>query len=320
MVRVPLPMLATAGPAPADDDRRYAYEWKYDGIRCLARISDGVCHMVSRNGNPLNAAFPEIAHALLALAAGREMTLDGELVASDQLGVPQFSRIGHRLGVTRPSPALIHAMPAQLYVFDLLGFAGWDLRGLTYLERRGHLERLALPHGPLLLSPFYRDIPVSRMLEVAAEHDIEGVIGKRIDSVYKAGRSEDWRKLPLRRATEAVVVGWLPGHHSSEVFGSLLLAAHDHDGRLVLLGAVGSGFSDTARRVLQRELLALAAPTPPVTGPIPPSIAATAHWVQPNLIGDIAYREITPAGLRHPSWRGLRFDRSPDEITVPEHG
>ncbi|MET8428351.1 hypothetical protein [Nocardia sp. NPDC004860] len=72
MVRHPAPMLATPGPAPADDDTRYAYEWKYDGIRCLAWISDGVCHMVSRNGNSLNAAFPEISHALVSLAAAVE--------------------------------------------------------------------------------------------------------------------------------------------------------------------------------------------------------------------------------------------------------
>ncbi|MFJ9371309.1 hypothetical protein ACIRRA_43860 [Nocardia sp. NPDC101769] len=88
---------------------RYADEWKYDGIGCLAWISEGVCNMISRNGNPLNAAFPEISHALVSLAAGREMTLDGELVASDRGGVPRFSRIGRRLGVSRPSQSLIYA-------------------------------------------------------------------------------------------------------------------------------------------------------------------------------------------------------------------
>ncbi|MFE3060799.1 ATP-dependent DNA ligase [Nocardia sp. NPDC059239] len=319
MVRHPAPMLATPGPAPADDDTRYAFEWKYDGIRCLAWISGGVCHMVSRNGNFLNAAFPEISHALLVLAAGREMTLDGELVAPDRDGVPRFSRIGRRLGVTRPSPALIRAVPACLYVFDLLGFGGRDLRTLTYLDRRERLERLGLPHGPVLLSPSYRDIPVSRMLAVAAEHDIEGVIGKRVDSTYGAGRSQAWRKLPLRRSTEVVVVGWLAGHTHSEVFGSLLVAAHDEQGRLVLLGAVGTGFSDATRRSLQRQLLALAVAAPPVTGEIPASITATAHWVAPHLVSDVAYRERTATGLRHPSWRGLRLDRSPAEIAVPEH-
>ncbi|MGV9840388.1 ATP-dependent DNA ligase, partial [Nocardia niigatensis] len=116
MVRHLAPMLATPGPAPAADDTRYAYEWKYDGIRCLAWISGGVCHMVSRNGNSLNAAFPEISHALASLAAGREITLDGALVAPDRGGVPRFARIGHRLGVTRPSPALIRAVPACLSV------------------------------------------------------------------------------------------------------------------------------------------------------------------------------------------------------------
>ncbi|MFE2998107.1 hypothetical protein ACFXG4_24235 [Nocardia sp. NPDC059246] len=85
------------GPAPADDDTRYAYEWKYDGIRCLAWISNSACHMVGRNGNSLSAAFPEISHALLSLAAGREMTLDGELVAPDRDGVPPWLPPGRRV-------------------------------------------------------------------------------------------------------------------------------------------------------------------------------------------------------------------------------
>ncbi|MFE3758866.1 ATP-dependent DNA ligase [Nocardia tengchongensis] len=319
MVHVPAPMLATAGPVPADDDPHYAYEWKYDGIRCLAGISDGMCSMVSRNGNSLNDSFPEIAHALLTLAAGREMTVDGELVAPDAVGVPRFSRIGRRLGVVRPSRSLIRSVPTQMYLFDVLGLDGVDLRPLTYRDRREHLERLPLPHGPILLSPSYRDIPVSRMLDVAAEHEIEGVIGKRLNSAYRAGRSSAWRKLPLRRTTEAVVVGWLGRHGGGEGFGSLLIAAHDHAGDLVLLGAVGTGFTDAARRALHHELEALATATPPVAGVIPSAFAATAHWVSPRLVGDVAYRERTASGLRHPSWRGLRFDRSPAEVTVPEN-
>ncbi|MEV6097188.1 hypothetical protein [Nocardia sp. NPDC051981] len=95
-------MLATAGPVPADDDTRYAYEWKYDGIRCLAWISDGVCHMVSRNGNSLGAAFPEISHALLSLAAGREMTLDGELVAPDRDAAVLPDRAPHGRDAAEP--------------------------------------------------------------------------------------------------------------------------------------------------------------------------------------------------------------------------
>ncbi|MFF0632202.1 hypothetical protein ACFYTS_06830 [Nocardia sp. NPDC004151] len=102
------------------------------------------------------------------------------------------------------------------------------------------------------------------------------------------------------------------------MFGSLLIAAHDQDGQLVLLGAVGTGFTDAARRSLLLELLALSTATPPVAGTVPSSIAVTAHWVTSRLVGDIAYRERTATGLRHPSWRGLRFDRAPEDITIPE--
>ena len=166
--------------------------------------------------------------------------------------MPWFARIGRRLGVTRPSPALIRAA-ACLYVFDLLGFGDRDLRTLTYLQRRERLERLGLPHGPVLLSPYYRDIPVSRMLAVAAEYDNEGVIAKRVDSTLPcralAGVAQT-AAAPLHRGGGG---RWLAGHTSSEVFGSLLVAAHDEQGRLALRGAVGTGFSG-ARRSLQREL------------------------------------------------------------------
>ncbi len=202
-------MLATTGPVPADDDLRYAYEFKYDGIRCLARIASDTCRLITRNGNTITHSFPEIAEELTALAAGRELVLDSEIVTPDRAGIPRFALTSQRLGVMRPSRTLLRTVPAQAYVFDLLHVDGRDLRDLPYLARREQLAQLELPHGPIRVSPFYLDIPVSRMLEVAAEHRLEGVVAKRIDASYRSGRSQAWLKLPLRRTTEVVVVGWL---------------------------------------------------------------------------------------------------------------
>ncbi|MEU4345224.1 ATP-dependent DNA ligase [Nocardia sp. NPDC023852] len=316
MARVPAPMLATAGPVPADDDLRYAYEFKYDGIRCLARVSSDTCHLITRNGNTITHSFPEIAQALIELAAGRVLILDSEIVTPDRGGVPRFGLMSRRLGVMRPSATLLRSVPAQMYAFDLLGVDGHDLRDLPYLDRREHLAGLGLPHGPIRISPYYLDVPVSRMLEVAAEHDLEGVVAKRVDGSYRSGRSTAWLKLPLRRTTEVVIVGWLPTR-ANPLFGSLLIAAHDTDNRLILLGGVGTGFTNTARRALHRELIGLSTPAPPVAGSVPASLAGAARWVSPRLVGEVTYRERTASSLRHPSWRGLRPDREIYEVKLP---
>ncbi|MGV9668732.1 ATP-dependent DNA ligase [Nocardia niigatensis] len=162
--------------------------------------------------------------------------------------MPWFARIGRRLGVTRPSPALIRAAAACLYVFDLLGFGDRDLRTLTYLQRRERLERLGLPHGPVLLSPSYRDIPVSRMLAVAAEYDNEGVIARRVDSTYRAGRSQAWRKLPLRRSTEVVVVGGWPATPAARCSGPCWSPPTTSRGDWCCSGRLGPGSATPAAR------------------------------------------------------------------------
>ncbi|MGW0251984.1 ATP dependent DNA ligase [Nocardia goodfellowii] len=251
----------------------------------------------------------------IALAAGRELVLDSEIVTPDRAGIPRFALMSRRLGVMRPSQTLLRTVRAQAYAFDLLSLDGHDLRDLPYLARREQLAQLELPRGPIRISPFYLDIPVSRLLEVAAEQ-LEGVVAKRIDASYHSGRTAAWLKLPLRRTTEVVVVGWLPTR-GNPLFGSLLIAAHDADQQLILLGGVGSGFSSSARRALHRELLGLYTPTPPVVGVVPASLASTARWVSPRLVGEVAYRERTASSLRHPSWRGLRPDKEAHEAKLP---
>ncbi|WP_249358182.1 hypothetical protein [Nocardia cyriacigeorgica] len=101
------------------------------------------------------------------------------------------------------------------------------------------------------------------------------------------------------------------------MFGSLLIAAHDTDNRLILLGGVGTGFTNTARRALHRELIGLSTPAPPVAGSVPASLAGAARWVSPRLVGEVTYRERTASSLRHPSWRGLRPDREIYEVKLP---
>lgn len=144
-------------------------------------------------------------------------------------------------------------------------------------------------------------------------------MSKRADSVYRPdSRSRAWIKSALRRTTEAVIAAWLPGNGAfADTFGSLVLAAHDNSPVLQYIGSVGTGFNSADRRALRAKLDAIARPTSPLVA-LPTAIAKAARYVETVLIADVEYREFTADGvLRHPSYRGLRLDRSPTEITIP---
>lgn len=175
-------MLATAGSAPEDGDLNWAVEFKWDGIRSLAQVENGICRIVTRNGNTITSSFPEVSAALVSVAAGRPLTVDGEIVAPDPAtGAPKFARIGRRLGVVRPNTTLRRDVPVQMYVFDLLELDGIDLRTRSYIDRRKRLTSLELAR-PLVESPYWVGAQVSQMLSVAADHDVEGLVAKRVDS------------------------------------------------------------------------------------------------------------------------------------------
>ncbi len=128
--------------------------------------------------------------------------------------------MGRRLGGVRPSRTLLTEVPIQYYVFDLLGLEGEDLRGPPYRARGDLLAQLDLESkaGPIVVPPYYREVPIETMLAVAAENGVEGVVAKRLDSAYQAGRSKLWRKLPLRKSAEVIIVGWLESARGSDEF------------------------------------------------------------------------------------------------------
>ncbi|GAA3147037.1 hypothetical protein GCM10020255_025370 [Rhodococcus baikonurensis] len=157
------------------------------------------------------------------------------------------------------------------------------------------------------------------MLEVARKHHLEGIVAKRTDSTYQPGkRSPRWIKCPIRAKTTAVICGYLPGSGAaSGGIGSLILGAHDDSGSLIQLGHVGTGFTARTRRDLSARLHELERPTSPFAVAPPPSVARNVRWVEPLLICDVEYREYTGGALRHPSYKGLRTDKSIDDITAP---
>ncbi len=310
-------MLATLGQPPAGEG--WAFEMKWDGQRAVTDVRDGDVRLFSRNGNDITGAFPELIGPITEAVDGHDVVLDGEVVSLDAKGRPSFGRLQRRMHVVRPTMQLRNAFPVTYYVFDVLGLDGESTIAMTYLERRRLLDGLGLSGRRVQVPPFWTDVDGDQMLDLAREHHLEGVVAKMVNSTYRPGRRAPvWIKTPLRRNTEAIIVGWVDGSGAARNgVGSLLLGAFDDEGRLVYIGHVGTGFTTSVRRSLREQLTSLERPTSPLSAPPPTRDAKGAHWVEPELVGDVEFREYTGGSLRHPSWKGLRDDKTPDEVGLP---
>jgi bifunctional non-homologous end joining protein LigD len=310
------PMLATAAePSELRDRDGWRFEMKWDGFRAVARVAGDEVTFTSRNGLDLTPTFPELA--VLAEAVRGDMVLDGEIVAPDEGGVPRFGRIQQRAGLTNPRDVerARKAVGVEYYVFDVLEEGGRSLTSLPYTERRARLERLVRENDLIRVPPEAGD-DLEAALATSRELGLEGVMAKRADSPYREGRrSRDWLKFRHTRAQEVVVAGWRPGNGvRADTIGSLLLAIPDADGALRYAGRVGTGFSDRDLTAARKRLDAIVTDAAQIEG-VPRADARDAHWVRPELVGEVEYSEATGDGrLRHPVWRGWRFDKSPTEV------
>ncbi|GAA0805090.1 hypothetical protein Sya03_23520 [Spirilliplanes yamanashiensis] len=311
-------MLATAGPAPRGPG--WAYEFKWDGVRAVVHLLGGRVQAFSRNDRDITASYPELAE-VAALLAGHDAVLDGEIVALDAAGRPSFAQLQRRMHVHDPAASLVAQVPVRYYVFDLMHLDGEDLTGLPYRRRRELLDALG-PAGDVVQVPeVFAGADPAAVTAAAAARGLEGVVAKRLDAVYRPGqRSPSWVKVPFSHHQEVVVAGWKPGTgRRAGTIGSLVLAVTGPDGTLSFAGGVGTGFTDAMLRDLQRQLGPLERRSAPLV--VPREHARGVRWVEPVLVGEVAYRNWTPDGrLRHPSWRGLRPDRTPAEARRPEGG
>ncbi len=319
------PMRAVTGPLPDDEDG-WAYEVKWDGMRLLAQVDDEV-RLTSTNGIDATARFPELA-GLADHLAGHRAVLDGEVVAFDDQGRSSFSALQARMHLTDPAKVaqLRREVPVQYVVFDLLHLDDHPTIDLPYLDRRRLLTGLVEPSTGWLV-PGHRVGEGAELLAAAAERGLEGVMAKRVDSVYRPGkRSPAWRKVKVRRRQEVVIGGWSTGEGGrSSSFGALLVGVRDPGdpgGPLRFAGGVGTGFTDGVLTELRHRLADLAVDECPFT-PVPPGpVRRTAHWARPELVAEVAFGDWTPEGrLRHPSYLGLRIDKDPaDVVREPDPG
>ncbi|HEV7211121.1 MAG TPA: non-homologous end-joining DNA ligase [Blastococcus sp.] len=314
-VEVPLPMLATSGELP-DDDAAWGYEFKWDGVRAVAAVHGGELSLRSRKGTDITVRYPELGRLPDVLAA-HDAVVDGEIVAMDASGRPDFGALQNRMHRTGPEVGrMAAAAPVTYLVFDLLAWDGEDLLGRPYAERRERLDELAVAGHRWASTPWFRG-GGSGVHAASLENGLEGIVAKRLASPYRPGaRSPDWRKVKNFRSQAVVVGGWRPGQgRRAGGIGSLLFGVPDDEGRLVYAGHVGTGFTDRDLAELKRTLTSRA--TSPFEGALPREVTRDAHWVEPDLVGEVAYAVWTADGrLRHPSWRGVRDDLEPDDVVV----
>jgi bifunctional non-homologous end joining protein LigD len=315
----PSPMLAsngTPGLARAMGAGSWA-EMKWDGVRALGVWSDGRLRLFARSGTDITDRYPEFTAPNAASFTAAEAVLDGEIVALDERGRPSFSLLQNRMHLTKSAEitAETRRTPARLYLFDVLAADGEDLTGRPLSERRGVLERIAADAGAAIdVPPVFPDIDVA--LDIAREHDLEGVMAKDPEARYRPGRSDRWLKLKITRTQEAVIAGIRPGKGGrSGSIGSLLLGIPDDDG-LRYVGRVGTGFSERALGRLWDQLEPLRVTESPLHG-VPPLDARDVLWVRPELVGEVEFTEWTPGGsMRHPRWRGLRPDKAARDVVL----
>lgn len=316
---LPSPMLATpATPALA---RTAAVRWgawvefKWDGVRALGEWDGQRLRLRARSGTDITARYPELTSAASCLGPD-PLVVDGEIVAMDRHGRPSFTRLQNRMHLTKPREIEREAArtPVQYLLFDALRDDDRDLRAAPLSERRAVLDRRTRSVVlPFVVPPVAGD--VDDALAVAEELGLEGIVVKNPASGYRPGaRSDDWLKVKLTRTREVVVGGIRPGRAGrAGTIGSLLVGL-PAPGGLRYLGRVGSGFGDRELARLADVLAPLRSDTSPFTD-APSDVAVDAVWVRPELVGEVAYAESSPAGiLRHARWRGVRSDVSPDDL------
>ena len=304
-----LPQLATlVEKAPAGNE--WLHEIKYDGYRLLAHVERGDVRLVTRNGLDWTGKFPVLARALAELPVDTAL-LDGEVVALAADGTTSFSAL---------QDAIARGDTAGLvfFAFDLLYRDGYDLTGAALDDRKAALGGLVPSDAGGAVR--YSDHQIGRGAEFyrhACAYKLEGTIAKRRDRPYRPGRGTDWLKIKCYKNDEFVIVGFTDPAGQRHGFGALLLGYYDAEGGLRYAGRCGTGFSDARLAELRPRLEAIERRDLPIV--LPKGVSKKGvHWTEPHFVAEVRYAEWTADGiLRHPSFQGLREDKSPKEVTYP---
>jgi bifunctional non-homologous end joining protein LigD len=311
------PMLAEGG-HEAFDDPRWWFEPKLDGIRCLAEMTTGETVLRSRTGKDATGKYPEL-HMIHELVDEVNAVLDGEIVAFDADGKNSFEVLQQRMNLANPREIerARKRIPVSMVVFDLLWLDGRDCTGLKLEERRELLETIVEQDERLQVVAHVEGAGRA-LVDAAKAQSLEGVVAKRAGSPYVPGRRTDaWRKIKLVQTQDCVILGFTEGQGGrGATFGALLVGAYD-DGRLLWIGQVGTGFTDTMLAAIVDQLRPLVRTDPPGDDP---DLAAVkgAVFVEPTLVCEVGYLEITKSTrkMRAPTFKGMRQDKLPEDCIL----
>lgn len=299
------PMLAEIGDEPRSDPQ-WLYEPKVDGYRVIAFVKDGEVRLQSRRGIDLTTAFPEIVADLKSQAVD-SMIVDGEIVALDATGRPSFNALQNRRELKTPAELAVaqRESPVVLLCFDLLHFAGINLRGASYIDRRRYLSQCLLPSAHLQL--VHTSDNAEKLYAASLDAGFEGIVAKRKDSPYTPGkRSGAWLKLKSTQTAEFVVGGYTQGKGAREALGSLLLG-YWSGSKLHFCGHVGSGLDDRVVAQLAKRFEKLERKVQPFVEK--PPLHRPTTWLDPELVVEVSFGEWTPDGmLRAPVFQRVRDD------------
>ncbi|WP_312059467.1 DNA ligase D [Anaerotignum sp.] len=290
---------------PIEDD--WIYEMKYDGYRIVAFIEGNQVRLVTRNGNDYQKRFYDIASSLINWAGGRSMVLDGEMVITDASGKTDFQALQNYLKNGK-SEKLTYI------VFDLLALDGEDLRKHTVMQRKEILETL-IKDAPsnLYYSRYIRGMG-KESFAAACEAGMEGIVGKKVDSIYSGSRNGDWIKLKCEKRQEFVIGGYTRTDKKTRGVSALLLGVYEGES-LIYAGRAGTGMSDKEMRELEEEFSHIRRPDSPFQSSPKPRTQEEVTWLEPLLIAEVKFAEWTKENLlRQASFQGIRTDKTPKEV------
>lgn len=302
------PQLATpAREVPAGND--WLHELKFDGYRLICILQNSRPRLLTRRGNDWTSRFPTIVEAARALPV-KNAILDGEVVVLAPNGTTDFQALQNMMQRQRDDQIVY-------YVFDLPHCNGYELTQTPLGDRKALLKSLLYgfsSSGAIRYSDHIVGNGVAAFSD-ACRRGLEGLISKRIDSLYRQRRSDDWLKVKCLSRQEFVIGGWTDPGGSRSGFGSLLLGYYDNQGGFQFAGKVGTGFTSQSLKQIKSALHALEQEQPPFDRPPRGAGTRGVHWTKPKMVAEIEFTEWTADGrLRSPSFQGLREDKKPEEV------
>src|SRR6056297_796624 len=302
------PMLATLSHEHFSNEN-WIYEQKLDGERCLAFKSGKEIKLMSRNKKKLNERYPEIIDVLTELKGG-DFIIDGEIVAFDG-NITSFSKLQKRMHLTSKKEVKQSDVDVFYYLFDICYANGYDLTSLPLTERKNILKHLLSFEEPVRILD-YREKEGEKFLSEACKKGWEGLIAKKKNSKYAHSRSKNWLKFKCSKRQDLIIIGYTDPQGERKGFGALLMGYY-RQWELVYAGKVGTGYTDDFLEQFSQRLKKIETKKPPLDKQ--EFNEDDVHWVQPEIVGEVAFTEWTDTGkLRHPSFLGIREDKKPEQV------